>query len=172
MSSVDVINAQNGVSQEHPEVAHALTSATNTVSAVEGLLAVLDRVKEERDEFQRQLSDARAESESLRAQIIDARKSGEGLSKTVSIVTDEMESIASRCLEAVKSVRAQLSEPAPLSLPSSSSEGEQRSAKSLAASATSQSRTPHVPDQQHTQDLEPNQSVRGLRASFRSLSGM
>jgi hypothetical protein len=90
-----------------------LESATNTVAAVKRLVANFDQLKQERDTFDRQLASSVAESETLREQVNDARAHNEQLSKTVVMLTDQMESIAARCTEAVTMLRSQVSKRSP-----------------------------------------------------------
>jgi seryl-tRNA synthetase len=90
-----------------------LESAMSTVAAVKRLVANFDKLKEERDNFDRQLVKAFAENETLRRQVNNAEDHHGQLSKTVATLTDQMEAIAARCIEAVKIVRAQLDKDAP-----------------------------------------------------------
>jgi hypothetical protein len=97
-----------------------LELAMGTVAAVNRFIANFERVKEERDSFQLQLADARAENERLRKKISDDESRHDHLSQTVVTFTDQMQTIAAGCLEAVKVARAQIDRPAPvkqLSLP-------------------------------------------------------
>jgi archaellum component FlaC len=97
-----------------------LESAMGTVAAVNRFIANLERVKEERDSLEKQLADARAENEKLRKKVHDGESRHDHLSQTVTTFTDQMETIAARCLEAVKVVRAEIDHRAPvtqLSLP-------------------------------------------------------
>jgi hypothetical protein len=96
---------------------HLLESAMSTVAAVKRLVANFDRLKEERDNFDRQLANAFAENEMLRRQVNDAKDHHDRLSKTIATLTDQMESVAARCIEAVKIVRAQIDEHAPTTQP-------------------------------------------------------
>jgi hypothetical protein len=91
-----------------------LESAMSTVAAVKRLVANFDQLKEERDNFDRQLVKAFTENETLRRQVNDAKDRHDQLSKTVATLTDQMESIAARCIEAVKIVRARLDKHAPM----------------------------------------------------------
>jgi archaellum component FlaC len=97
-----------------------LESAMGTVAAVNRFIANFERVKEERDSLAKQLADTRGENEKLRKKIDDGESRSGHLSQTVATFTDQMETIAARCLEAVKVVRAQIDVVAPmrqLSLP-------------------------------------------------------
>jgi FtsZ-binding cell division protein ZapB len=85
-----------------------LESAMGTVAAVNRFPAKFERLKEERDGLETQLADARAENEALRRNINDGEDRHDQLSKTVTALTDQMETIAARCLEAVRVVRAQI----------------------------------------------------------------
>jgi hypothetical protein len=97
-----------------------LESAMGTVAAVNRFIANFERVKEERDSLEKQLTDVRTENEKLCKKINDGESRHDHLSQTVATFTDQMETIAARCLEAVKVVRAQIEVVAPmaqLSLP-------------------------------------------------------
>jgi archaellum component FlaC len=85
-----------------------LESAMDTVAAVNRFIADFERVKEERDSFEKQLADARAENEKLRENINDGEDQYDHLSKSVTALTDQMETITRRCLEAVKVARAEI----------------------------------------------------------------
>jgi hypothetical protein len=96
------------VETHHDERLQVLESAMGTVAAVNRFIANFERVKEERDSLERQLGDARAENEALRKNFNDGEDRHDQLSKTVTTLTDQMETIAARCLEAVRVVRAQV----------------------------------------------------------------
>jgi hypothetical protein len=97
-----------GVESQQDDRRQLLESAVNTVAAVKRLVANFDQLKEERDNFGRQLANAFAENETLREQVNDANDHNDQLSKTVATLTDQMESIAARCIEAVTMLRSQL----------------------------------------------------------------
>jgi hypothetical protein len=97
-----------------------LESAMGTVAAVNRFIANFESIKEERDSLDKQLADVRTENEKLRKKVHDGESRHDHLSQTVATFTDQMETIAARCLEAVKVVRAQIDVVAPmaqLSLP-------------------------------------------------------
>jgi chromosome segregation ATPase len=101
------------VESQQDERHQLLESAMSTVAAVKRFVANVDRLKEERDNFDSQLANAFAENEMLRKQVNDAKDHHDLLSQTVATLTDQMESIAARCKEAVTIVRAQLDTHAP-----------------------------------------------------------
>jgi archaellum component FlaC len=90
-----------------------LESAMGTVAAVNRFIANFESVKEERDSLEKQLADTRGENEELRRKIDDGESQRDHLSQTVATFTDQMETIAARCLDAVKVVRAQIDVVAP-----------------------------------------------------------
>jgi septal ring factor EnvC (AmiA/AmiB activator) len=100
------------VEAHHDDRLQILESAMGTVAAVNRFIANFERVKEERDSFEKRLADAHAENEKLRKKINDGEDRHGQLSKSVTAITDEIETIAARCLEAVKVVRAQIAHPA------------------------------------------------------------
>ena len=99
-----------------------LVSAVNTVAAVKRLVANFDQLKEERDNFDLQLASAVAENEALREQVDNAKDNNDQIAKTVAMLTDQMEAIAARCIEAVTILRARLDERAPIQTGLSSTE--------------------------------------------------
>jgi hypothetical protein len=109
-----------GVEAHHDDQLQVLESVMGTFAAVNRFIANFERVKEERESLEKQLADARAENEKLRKKINDGESRHDYLSQTVATFTDQMETIAARCLEAVKIVRAEIDHHAPmtqLSLP-------------------------------------------------------
>src|SRR5271163_3269573 len=102
------------VETHHDERLQILESALGTVAAVNRFIANFERVKEERDSFEMQLAGVRAENEKLCKKINDGESQHDHFSQTVATFTDQMETIAARCLEAVKVVRAQIDVVAPM----------------------------------------------------------
>jgi hypothetical protein len=84
-----------------------LNSITGTLAAVKRLVAAYDRVKGERDNFERQLASTLIENETLRKQTKEARYHGDHFSKALTTLTVHMEAIGARCKEAVKIARTQ-----------------------------------------------------------------
>jgi seryl-tRNA synthetase len=84
-----------------------LESAISTVSAVKRLLTEYDRVKGERDNFERQLASTLVENETLRRQAKEAKDHRDHFSKALTTLTAQMDAIGTRCIEAVKMVRSQ-----------------------------------------------------------------
>jgi hypothetical protein len=121
MNSADATEPQLvSVEAHHDDRLQILESAMGTVAAVNRFIANFERVKEERNSLEKQLADARAENEKLRKKVNDGESRHDHLSQTVTTFTDQMETIAARCLEAVKIVRAEIDHRAPvtqLSLP-------------------------------------------------------
>jgi hypothetical protein len=91
-----------------------LESAIGTVAAIKRFVANFDQVKNERDGFERQLVSALAENERLRNEVDCAQDHYGHFSKSVTTFIDQMETIAARCLEAVKVVRTQIDHRAPM----------------------------------------------------------
>jgi chromosome segregation ATPase len=110
-----------------------LESAMCTVAAVNRFIANFERVKEERDSFEGQLADARAENEGLRKKISDGESRHNHLSQTVATLADQMQTIAARSLEAVKVVRAQIDQRAPMTQLSLPAMDDQRASAEQAA---------------------------------------
>jgi hypothetical protein len=132
-----------------------LESAMTTVAAVKRLVANYDRLKEERDNIDRQLANAFADNETLRRQVNDAKDHHDHLSKVVATLTDQMESNAARCIEAVKIVRAQLYKHAPATQPGLPSTDDQTAEAPAAVQGTlgapTQLTSGCSPGEQHTQ---------------------
>jgi hypothetical protein len=108
------------VEAHHDDRLQILESAMGTVAAVNRFIANFERVKEERDSAEKQLADARAENERLRKKINEGGDRYDHLSQTVATLADQMQTIATGCLEAIKVARAQIDHRGPvtqLSLP-------------------------------------------------------
>jgi hypothetical protein len=97
-----------------------LEKAIGTVDALKRLISAYDRMKEERDNFQRDLGKVSAENEVLRKQANDAKVHRDRLSQIVTTFVGHMETIGASCMEAAKVARVHASggpEIAPASLP-------------------------------------------------------
>jgi hypothetical protein len=108
--NAQVLSVEQGRQDDRHRI---LESAISTVSAVKRLVAEYDRMKEERDRFERQISTAIAENESLRKQMKDATGHRENLLKALESLGAQMGLLGARCTEAIKVVRAQSNEPLP-----------------------------------------------------------
>jgi hypothetical protein len=84
-----------------------LESVAGTLAAVKRLVAAYDRVNSERDNFERQLASVLVENETLRRQTKEAKDHSEHFSKALTTLTDQMDVIGARCIEAVKIARTQ-----------------------------------------------------------------
>jgi hypothetical protein len=97
-----------------------LEKAIGTVDALKRLIAAYDRLKEERDNFERDLSKVSAGNEALRKQANDAEVNRDRLSQIVTTFVGQMETIGASCMEAAKVARVYTSdgrEIAPASIP-------------------------------------------------------
>jgi hypothetical protein len=90
-----------------------LDSVTGTLAAVKRLVAAYDRVKAERDNFERQLASVVGDNETLRKQANEAKDQRDHFSKALATLTDQMDAVGARCVEAVKIARAQSYHKAP-----------------------------------------------------------
>jgi septal ring factor EnvC (AmiA/AmiB activator) len=84
-----------------------IASAIDTLTAVKRLVTEYDRVKDERDNFERQFADTLVENETLRRQIRESKDQRDRLSKALATLTNQMDAIGARCIEAAKMARVQ-----------------------------------------------------------------
>jgi len=84
-----------------------LESVTGTLGALKRFIAEYDRVKGERDNFERQIASALVENETLRRQIKHAKDHRDHLSKALATLTAQIDTIGTRCIETAKMARAQ-----------------------------------------------------------------
>lgn len=82
-----------------------LEKAIGTVDALKRLIAAYDRMKEERDNFERDLGKVSAENEALRKRANDAKVHRDRLSQIVTTFVGHMETIGASCMEAAKVAR-------------------------------------------------------------------
>ena len=97
-----------------------LEKAIGTVDALKRLIAAYDRMKADRDSFERDLGKVSAENGALRKQANDAKVQRDRLSQIVTTFVGQIESIGASCLEAAKVARVHSCdgpETAPASLP-------------------------------------------------------
>jgi FtsZ-binding cell division protein ZapB len=87
-----------------------LEKAIGTVDALKRLIAAYDRLKEERDNFERDLSKVSAGNEALRKQANDAEVNRDRLSQIVTTFVGQMETIGASCTEAAKVARVYTSD--------------------------------------------------------------
>ncbi len=128
-----------------------LESAISTVTAVKRLVAEYDRMKGERETFERQFTDALAENQTLRRQIKEATAHREHFLNALATLTGQMDEIGTRCIEAVKVARAQTNDQLPatvVSLPSTDgrSPAEQPAVPDAGSSPAAQRALPSAPD--------------------------
>jgi hypothetical protein len=94
--------------------------AIGTVDALKRLIAAYDRMKADRDSFERDFGKVSAENEALRKHANDARVHRDRLSQIVTTFVGHMETIGASCMEAANVARAHTNdgpEIAPASLP-------------------------------------------------------
>ena len=84
-----------------------IASAIDTLTAVKRLVTEYDRVKSERDNFERQFAGTLVENEMLRRQIGESKDQSEQLSKALATPTNQIDAIGVRCIEAAKMARVQ-----------------------------------------------------------------
>jgi seryl-tRNA synthetase len=102
-TTAQVLSAEQSQEDEKQRV---LESAIGTVSAVKRLLTEYDRVKGERDNFERQLASAVVENETLRRQAKEAKDHRDHFSEALTTLTAQMDAIGIQCIEAVKVARS------------------------------------------------------------------
>jgi hypothetical protein len=96
------------IEQSQEDARHqVLNSITGTLAAVKRLVAAYDRVKGERDNFERQLASTLIENEVLRKQTKEAQHHRDHFSEALTTLTEHMDAIGARCKEAVKIARTQ-----------------------------------------------------------------
>ena len=95
------------------EKSSLLESVTGTLGALKRFIAQYDRVKGERDNFQRQIASALVENETLRRQIKHAKDHRDHLSKALATLTAQIDTIGTRCIETAKMARAQAYDESP-----------------------------------------------------------
>jgi hypothetical protein len=96
------------VGQSQEDATHqVLESATGTLAAVKRLVAAYDRVKGERDNFEHRLASVLVENETLRRQTKEAKDQRDHFSTALTTLTEHMDAIGTRCMEAVRTVRTQ-----------------------------------------------------------------
>jgi hypothetical protein len=106
--------AQSGEDERYRVIA----SAIDTLTAVRRLVTQYDRVKGERDNFERQFAGTLIENEMLRRQIRESKEQRDQLSKTLAMLTNQMDAIGIRCTEAAKMARVQVADsPSPTENP-------------------------------------------------------
>ena len=84
-----------------------VASAIDTLTAVKRLVTEYDRVKGECNNFERQFAATLVENETLRRQAKEAKDQRDQLSKALVTLTNQMDAIGARCIEAAKMARAQ-----------------------------------------------------------------
>jgi hypothetical protein len=92
---------------QQDEKRHVLESLSGTVRALRRLIAEYDRVKGERNDFERQIAGALGENETLRSQMNHVKGQRDRLSNALATLTAQMDAVGSRCVEAVKVARVQ-----------------------------------------------------------------
>ena len=84
-----------------------VASAIDTLTAVKRLVTEYDRVKGECNNFERQFAATLVANETLRRQVKEAKDQRDQLSKALATLTNQMDAIGARCIEAAKMARAQ-----------------------------------------------------------------
>jgi hypothetical protein len=92
---------------QEDERRRALESLAGAFNALKRLIAEHDRLKGERDVFESKIADALDENETLRNQIKHVKGQRDHLSNAISSLTAQMDTLASRFIEAVKMARLQ-----------------------------------------------------------------
>lgn len=95
-----------GVDQpKEDERLRALELAIGTLVAVRRLVAAYDRVKGERDDFERQFASIKDENERLRGEAKTAKDQRDKISNALTMFTDQIDAISVRCTEVVNMAR-------------------------------------------------------------------
>ena len=89
------------------EKRRALESVAGTFYALKRLIAEYDRLKAERDVFERKITTMLDENKTLRKEIERMKGQRDHLSKVLSTLTAHLDTLASRFVEAVKTARLQ-----------------------------------------------------------------
>jgi chromosome segregation ATPase len=84
------------------EKSRLLESCADTVRALKGFIAEYDRLRGERDHLKREISSVHGEVDMLRKQVEQLKGQCDQLSNTLSTVTKQLESFASRSLDMLR----------------------------------------------------------------------
>jgi hypothetical protein len=122
-----------------------LETAVSTVTALRRLLADYDRLRAERDDFEREHARVVAENGTLRNRAKEATDQRELLVRALETLTTRMDAIGASCLEAAKTARAQSFDSAPL-VPATEPPNEEQSSKATTSSADAPPQMPNALD--------------------------